>query len=522
MTNENDSAVRDGVGFWEEAALRPDKTAVVTASGVTVTYGELADRVNRLSHLLRDLGVGDGDHLAYLLGNQVEAYEMALACTQIGVLYTPVNRNLMAREVSYILEDSESKIFITDTAFADTAREAADAASLPAESRLAFGPVERFRPLRELTAGYPSTPPSDRSAGRPFFYTSGTTGRPKGVFRPGAAKPSLPQMLGEAVKGANEVNLTSEGAHLVQGPLHHSGPLGGSMNGLHVGATVVVMEKWNAEQCLQLIERYRVTATQMVPTMFQRLVALPEEVRAKYDVSSLRNGVVKHGSAGCPIHIKQAMIDWWGPILFEIYGGQEGRVTCVTSEEWLAHPGTVGRIDRLTEVKLFDENDHQCGPNEVGTIYARLGTVEYFKAPDKTASSRKGELFTLGDLGYFDDDGWLFMVDRRTDLIVSGGVNIYPAEIEAVILQHPTVRDVAVIGVPNDEWGHEVKAVVEPASMDQAGPELETDIIEFVRQNLARYKAPRSVDFRAELPRDALGKLRKHDLRAEYLEPKGS
>jgi len=253
----------------------------------------------------------------------------------------------------------------------------------------------------------------------------------------------------------------------------------------------------------------------MVPTMFQRLLALPAETKAQYDVTSLR--MVKHGSAACPVPTKRGMIDWWGPVLLEIYGGQEGRITSITSQEWLTHPGSVGRADRLTTVKILDQDGNECPQGEVGTIYGKITGVEYFKAPEKTAASRRGDFFTLGDMGYIDPDGWLFLVDRRTDLIVSGGVNIYPAEVEAVLLQHPAVVDAAVIGVPNDEWGHEVKAVVETIANVEPGPALEEEIIDFTKSRLARYKCPRSVDFRAELPRDALGKLRKRDLRDEYM-----
>jgi long-chain acyl-CoA synthetase len=234
-------------------------------------------------------------------------------------------------------------------------------------------------------------------------------------------------------------------------------------------------------------------------------------------VSSLRAGAVKHGSSACSVQVKRGMIEWWGPILHETYGGQEGRVTIVSCAEWLSRPGTVGRADRLTTVKVIGDDGRECAPGEIGTIYAALGPVVYFNAPGKSEASRRGDLFTLGDMGYVDEEGWLFLVDRRVDLIVSGGVNIYPAEIEAVLLTHPAVRDVAVIGVPNEEWGHEVKAVVEPSSMEVAGTELESALIEYARSRLARYKAPRSVDFRAELPRDSMGKLRRHDLRDEYL-----
>jgi long-chain acyl-CoA synthetase len=517
MSAEPSAEDGDGAGFWAQSRQHPDKAAVVMASGPTLTYGELASRANRLSHLLRARGVGEGDHVAFLLGNQIEMFEAALACTQIGILFTPVNRNLATREVGYILEDAGVRVFLTDSPFADVARAAADAAGLPAGARLAFGEVEGFERLRPLAATFPDELPAEQIAGRPFFYTSGTTGHPKAVIRPGAGSRTLGTALSESLSVTPGTNLTADGVHLVQGPLHHSGPLGNAMSALHVGRTVVVMEKWDAERCLSLIERHRVTSTLMVPTMFRRLLALPAEVRARYDVSSLRAGTIKHGSSACPVQVKRAMIDWLGPILFETYGGQEGRVTVVSSPEWLQRPGTVGKVDRLTTVKIFDEKGRECGPGEVGTIYAALGEVEYFNAPKKSDASRRGDLFTLGDMGYYDAEGWLFLVDRRVDLIVSGGVNIYPAEIEAILLQHPAVRDAAVIGIPNEEWGHEVKAIVEPTSMTLADAGLESELIELVRGELARYKAPRSVEFRPELPRDAMGKLRRHDLRDEYL-----
>lgn len=504
-----------GNGFWAQAEDQPDKAAVITTAGAVTSYADLAAQVNRLSHLLQDLGLGPDRHLAFMLGNQVETYVVALACSQIGILFTPINRHLTGPEVAYLLEDSGSEVFVADSRYAGAAGPAAGAAAIPQSGRVSIGPIEGFRSLPELCTHQPASLPPDRSAGRPFFYTSGTTGRAKAVSR--ASHPaSVAALIASSASASAEMGMGADDVHLVQGPLHHSGPLGASLNSLHAGGTVILMDKWDAERCLQLIDRYSVTSTQMVPTMFQRLVALPGPVKARYDVSSLRRGVVKHGSAACPPHIKREMIDWWGPVLLEVYGGQEGRVTSVTSEEWLRRPGTVGHTGQSTAVQILDEHGIQCRPGEVGTVYAELGPVEYVNAPEKTAASRRGDLFTLGDLGYVDHDGWLFLVDRRVDLIVSGGVNIYPAEVEAVILRHPAVADAAVVGVPNEEWGHEVKAIVQPAVPTDAGPRLEADIVAFARRHLARYKCPRSVDFRTELPRDDLGKIRKFALRQEY------
>jgi long-chain acyl-CoA synthetase len=504
----------EGVGFWALAGRQPNKAAVISGTGVVTSYSDLAAQVNQVSRTLQHLGLGPGRHLAFLLGNQIETYVLALACTQTGILYTPVNRHLTAPEIAYLLEDSESEVFVADDRYAGAAVEAADIAGIP--NCLAIGSIEGFTPLFELSRHHPVTPPPNRAPGRPFFYTSGTTGKAKAVLRSGGPS-SVAALVTGAAAAAAEIGLTAEGVHLVPGPLHHSGPLGASLNALNIGATVVLMEKWDAVLCLQLIDRYGVTSTQMVPTMFQRLVALPDEAKARYDVSSLRRGVVKHGSSYCPPHIKQEMIRWWGPVLLEVYGGQEGRITMVTSEEWLERPGTVGRADRLTVVKILDDAGKQCARGQVGTIYAQLGPVEYYKAPEKTAASRQGDLFTLGDMGYVDEEGWLFLVDRRVDLIVSGGVNVYPAEVEAVLLRHPGVADVVVVGVPDDEWGHEVKAIVQPADPTDTGVALEAEIISFARQHLARYKCPRSVDFRLQIPRDDLGKIRRFALRDEYL-----
>jgi len=502
----------DSVGFWWEADQHPDKAAVITTDGAVTTYGELAERTNRLSNLLLARGLTSGDHLAFLLGNNVTTYEVALACLQIGIIYTPINRSLTADEAAYIITDCGARAFIAEEQFAPAAVGTLDRISSEVSIRLSIGTIPGFENLIEAIAGYPATLPPRHLAGGPFYYTSGTTGRPKGVLRPTLGAQPLAETMAAFIQVGQVNGCDRDGTYLVQGPLHHSGPLGSSLNVLHAGATVILMGKWDAVTVLEMIQKYRVCSTLMVPTMFHRLLALPEEVRNRYDVSSIRSGVVKHGSAQVPVATKRAMIEWFGPVLMETYGGQEGVIATVNSTDWLAHPGTVGRPK--VPVQILDEDGNSCGPGEVGTIYGALGDVEYFHAPEKTESSRRGEYFTMGDMGYLDDEGWLYLVDRRVDLIISGGVNIYPAEVEAALLQHPGVADVAVIGVPNAEWGHEVKAVVQ--RVEGVAAPTEGELIDFCRSHVAKYKCPRTVDFVAALPRDPLGKLQRWQLRDAY------
>jgi long-chain acyl-CoA synthetase len=500
------------VGFWWEAAQHPDKPAIITTHGAVTSYGELAERTNRLSNLLLARGLGSGDHIAFLLGNSVTTYEVALACIQLGIIYTPINRSLTADEAAYIITDCGARAFIAEEQFAAAATGALEQISPDVAIRFSIGAIPGFESVDEAVAQCPATLPPRGLAGAPFYYTSGTTGRPKGVLRPALGRQPLADVLAAFIKVAKVNGCDRDGTYLVQGPLHHSGPLGSSLNVLHAGATVILMGKWDAVTVLEMIQKYHVCSTLMVPTMFHRLLALPEDVRSRYDVSSIRSGVVKHGSAQVPVAVKQAMIDWFGPVLMETYGGQEGVIATVNSTDWLAHPGTVGRPKVALEI--IDENGKLCGPGEVGTIYAALGDVEYFHAPEKTESSRRGEYFTMGDMGYLDRDGWLYLVDRRVDLIISGGVNIYPAEVEATLLQHPGVADVAVIGVPNAEWGHEVKAIVQVK--DGAPAPTEAELIDYCRDHIAKYKCPRTVDFVAALPRDPLGKLQRWQLRDAY------
>ena len=517
---EGDVAEFSEVGFWRWAAHDGDRLAIVEPDQRSVSYAELLAESNRVADGLRSLGLETGDCIAYLLGNQIEVYAVVLAASQIGLYYTPVNHHLVGDEVAYILADCGAGAFVVAEQFADVARAAAAAAGIAPERCFAIGEVAGFRPFAELTADQPDTLPAGRTAGNPMVYTSGTTGRPKGVA-PALSGLSPEDDAARRAIIATQIDIpVGDGVHLVQGPLYHSAPLGFSTTALHIGNTVVLMDKWSAETMLELCGRYQVTNTQMVPTMFHRLLALPDDVRRAADVAAIRS--VLHSAAPCPVDVKHGMIDWWGPILFEYYGGTEGGATMVDSHRWLERPGTVGQPWPGTTLSILDDDGNECPTGVAGTIYLKtpFGAPEYHNDPEKTAAVRHGELFTLGDVGYLDEDGWLFLCDRKIDMIISGGVNIYPAEIEAVLLGHPKVGDVAVIGVPNSEWGEEVKAVVEPAAGVTGDPALEAELIEFCRERLAKFKCPRSVDFR-ELPRYMSGKLYKRVVREAYWKDAG-
>jgi long-chain acyl-CoA synthetase len=511
----------EAAGFWALARQQPAKAALVDAFGATTSFGELLERVNRLSNLLRSIGVRAGDHAAFMVPNGPDVFELVLAFGQVGVLYTPINHHLLPDEVAWLLEDSAARIFVADQRFAATAAAAARSAATPAEGCFSIGPMHGFQSLELACRAQPPSVPEDRSPGGAMVYTSGTTGRPKGILRPPSA--DFEAHVRTARAGADKYGWDADVVYLVQGPLYHSGVLSHPTNVLHIGGTVVIMDDaWRAEDCLALIDEHRVNGTHMVPTMFHRLLALPREVRESYDVSSLQsNGTVQSGAA-CAPDVKRRMLDWWGPAFLEVYGGSEGSFTKITSQDWLEHPGSVGRANPGLLVTILDDDGRELPVGEVGLVYARADGQEglgshYHNDPEKTADSRRNGFQTLGDLGYLDADGWLYIVDRRVDLIVSGGVNIYPAEVEAVLLQHPSVADVAVIGVPNVEWGQEVRAVVQLLRIEDAGDELANELIEHARAALAKYKCPRSIEFRSALPRSESGKLYKRRLREEHV-----
>jgi long-chain acyl-CoA synthetase len=507
------------LGFWSIAGDDPDYLAVVDPDGREVRAGELLASSNQLVHGLRDLGLRPGDVVAMVLPNSVEVLELYLAVLQAGWYLVPVNFHLVGPEIAYIVQDCEAKVLVTHERFADIATAAADEIDFPKEGRFAVGNVAGFRRYEELKDGRPTTLPEDRTTGAVMNYTSGTTGQPKGVRR------KLPGVPPEAMAiGFGGMLLLfglqphDDNVHICGSPLYHTAVLVFAGGALHMGFSVVLMDKWTAESMLELIDRYRVTNSHMVPTQFHRLLALPDDVKAKYDVSSLRHMV--HAAAPCPPDVKRRMIEWWGPVIDEYYAASEGGGTIVRSEEWLEHPGTVGRAWPNAEIVVLDDDGKELGRNEVGTVYMHMASVdfEYFKDKDKTERSRVGKFFTVGDVGYLDDDGWLFLRDRKADMIISGGANIYPAEIESVLLMHPKIGDAAVFGIPHEDWGEEVKAVVEPEAGVEASPQLAAEILTFCSDKLAKFKTPKSIDFIDEMPRDPNGKLYKRKLRDPYWE----
>ncbi|HYI60449.1 MAG TPA: acyl-CoA synthetase [Acidimicrobiales bacterium] len=504
------------LGFWRLAEADPTWLALVDPDGGEHTAGDLLARANQAAHALRDLGLEAGDTLAVLLPNGVELIELFLAALQVGVRITPVNFHLVGPEVAYIVGDSEAKAFVAHERFAPAARAAAAEAGVPARALFAVGSVEGFLPYDDLFAGHPTTAPEGRTTGAAMHYTSGTTGRPKGVRR--ALAPIGPDDMAELMSYLP--NLFGIGphdghVHLTVSPLYHTAVLMWTGNALALGHTVVLVDKWGAEDMLRLIEAHRVTYSHMVPTQFVRLLDLPEEVRARYDVSSLRNMV--HGAAPCPPEVKRHMIEWWGDTIQEYYAATEGGGTVIGATDWLAHPGSVGTAWPGGEVRIYDDDGNRLGPGQVGTVYMSLmADFEYKGDEAKTRANRIENFFTVGDLGEVDAEGYLYLRDRKSDMIISGGVNVYPAEIEGELITHPKVADVAVFGIPHPDWGEEIKAVVETPEGVEGTPEVEAEILAWAATRMARFKLPRSVDFTDALPREPNGKLLKRKLRDPY------
>jgi long-chain acyl-CoA synthetase len=487
---------------------QPDTDALRSPHG-NRTYFALNSRANQVARFLRSRGLRAGDGVAILCFNRPEFAEVVAATQRSGLRLTTVNCHLNGREAGYIVDDCEAKALVADARFEGAAREASVAAAR-ATTRLAIGGmIEGFEPYELVTEEDPSEL-DDPVPGWTMLYTSGTTGRPKGVYRDEPpASASLVVRFGRYRRGD---------VHLCTGPLYHAAPLLFSLAvPLLAGVPVVLMDKWEPQRCLELIAEHGVTHTHMVPTMFHQLLALPDDVRARYDVSSLRH--VVHGAAPCPVGVKQRLIDWLGPVLLEYYAATEGLGTFVDSETWLQKPGTVGKPVPADQVVVGDEDGAPLPPGEVGLVWLKAparARFAYFKDPNKTESTYRGEYFTIGDLGYVDEDGYLFLTDRSANLIISGGVNIYPAEVDAVLLEHPAVADVATIGVPDAEWGEEVLAVVEPRPGSEADDALKDDLLAFCRARLAHYKCPRRVEFVDALPRQDNGKIYKRLLRDHY------
>jgi long-chain acyl-CoA synthetase len=504
------------IGLWTIAAQHPDKTAAIEPDGTVVSYAELAALADRLGRGLQALGLGPGATVAGMLPNGADALALFFAALQTGLYVVPVNWHLTAAEVAYILGDSEARAFIAHQRFADVAAAAADQAGIDKHARFAVGAIPGFAPLSELGHDGEGRP-EHRTTGAPMLYTSGTSGRPKGVRRaltgedPDAVPPFTAWFF--AIFGLKPYD---GHVHLCCSPLYHTAVLNFATISVTLGHPVVLMDRFDPEELLALVERHRVTSSHMVPTQFRRLLALPEEVRARYDVSSLRCMI--HAAAPCPPEVKRRMIDWWGPAVTEYYAATEGGGSVITAQQWLARPGSVGTAWPGSEVRVLDDNGDDAPAGEPGLIYMRMGasTFDYYKDEAKTLASRARGMFTVGDIGYLDADGYLYLCDRKGDMIISGGVNIYPAEIESELSCHPAVDDVAVFGIPHEEWGEEIKAVVQPAAGITPGPELTAELLGFLEGRIAKFKLPRTIDYVAELPRDPNGKLYKRRLRDPY------
>ncbi len=503
------------------ATEHPDRPAFIMAStGQTVTYREYEERANRLAHLLRAHGLRPGDHFSIFMENNDRYLEAGAAGERAGLVYTPVNSYLTAEELGYIIDNSGSTVLVTSRAKREIALQAV--ADRPAVSLVLVvdepggSDDPRVVDYATATAGQSADPLPDERLGLAMMYSSGTTGRPKGITRPVPDQPpSEPLPLMHFLTGMWKYR---EGmVYLSPAPLYHSAPQVACSLTIRIGGTVVIMERFDPVEYLALIEQYQVTHTQLVPTMFSRMLKLPAEERERHDLSSLE--VAVHAAAPCPAQVKHQMIEWWGPIIHEYYGATEGLgFTACDTEEWLAHPGTVGKV-LAGELHILDDDMNELPPGEPGTIWFETATpFAYHDDPEKTAeaTSADGRMTTVNDVGYVDEDGYLYLTDRKTFMIISGGVNIYPQETEDLLITHPEVADAAVIGVPNEDLGEEVKAIVQVMPGVDPDDELTERLLEFCRQHLSRQKVPRSIDYEDELPRLPTGKLYKRILRDRY------
>jgi long-chain acyl-CoA synthetase len=502
------------VNIADHAISAPGSPAFIMSGGGTVSFGELYASSQRVAAMLHNAGLRRGDGVALVLPNRAEFFEITWGCQLSGLYYTAVNTHFTPDEVAYVIGDCDAKAVFVDASMSGLAAQVGEVNSAADVWVTVGGTLPGWRSYEDALAtdGH-APPPSD---GSEMLYSSGTTGRPKAVRRPlpTDGNGSWAQAVLEMAL-TRRYNMNPDSVYLSPAPLYHAAGVNYTMAVNRVGAAAILMEKFDAETVLRLIEAHRVTHAQFVPTMFVRMLKLPRAIREKYDVSSLQ--YVIHAAAPCPVDVKHRMMDWFGPIIHEYYGGTEGFAgTTIGPEEWLAHPGSVGIP--MAPVHVVGDGGEELPLGQPGELYFEGGPdFEYFKDPAKTASvSNERGWRSLGDMGYVDADGYMYLTDRSTFMIVSGGVNIYPQEAENLLVMHPKLVDAAVFGVPNDEFGEEVKAVVQPVDGVPAGPELEAELIEYCRAHLARYKCPRTVEFDPELPRDPNGKLYKRRIRERY------
>lgn len=501
----------------------PDKPAMILSdSGEVLTYAELDARSAQLAQLFAAEGLRPGDHVAMLMENHLRYAEVYWAAIRSGLYLTAVNRHLTPGEAGYIIDDCDAQVLVTSAHLADVATQLIPMTAKLRRRLMVDGVVDGYESYEKALDEHPAIALAQEPLGRTMLYSSGSTGQPKGVWRPlsGRAvqegKPALVPIY------VDLYDMGPDTVYLSPAPLYHSAPLLFSGDAMALGGTVVVMKKFDALASLEVIERYSVTHAQFVATMFARMLKLSEQDRRRYDLSSLE--MVIHGAAPCPVPVKRAIIDWFGPIVVEYYAGTEDAgATLITANEWQEHPGSVGRAIEGCVVRICDETGRELRPGEVGRIYfdsnEAAADFHYYGEPDKTARAHHPEhphWSALGDLGRLDEEGYLYLADREAFMIISGGVNIYPQEVENVLLQHPSVTDAAVFGVPDDDLGEHVKAIIQPSGATAAGPELAKELLDHCGQHLARFKCPRSLEFLEDFPRSPTGKLHKAALRDTY------
>jgi long-chain acyl-CoA synthetase len=502
----------------DHARLTPNKPAILSAeTGQSVSFAELNSRSLRLARYLDQQGVARGERIAVLMENNLAFMDPVWAAFRSGRYVTAINRYLPPDEIAYIINDCGARAIVTSYAKRDSAAALLDLIPDCQIRLMVDGTIEGWSSYEDALANVSDAPLEDERMGDSMLYSSGTTGRPKGILRP---LPDLSAAAGfEARQLVNRYDITSDSVYLSPAPLYHAAPLAYVLSVQSHGGTVVMMERFDAAQALALIEAHKVTHSQWVPTMFVRMQKLDPEIRARHDLSSHK--VAIHAAAPCPVEVKRQMIDWWGPILFEYYAGTEASgSTFITSEDWLAHPGSVGRA-ALGVLHICDENGEEVPTGETGLVYfeREVPTFEYHNDSQKTRESRHPVHMNwnaLGDVGHLDQDGYLYLTDRKAFMIISGGVNIYPQAIEDLLVTHPKVADVAVFGVPHPEMGESVKAVIEPAPGHAPSDALAEELLGYARARLAHYMVPRSVDFIEEMPRLPTGKLYKRLLRDAY------